>query len=91
MELNKETRSLIAAELIYLTAIEIRTFIGKDYPKPIGFDSHTVHAQYLRKAAEHRLNVIVDDLELASLQSHISHLIQELDGFVNGTPEILCD
>ena len=89
MELSEETRSLIAAELICLTAIEIRTFIGKDYPKRTGFADRLDRAQHLRDAAEQRLAIIVDDLGLVNLDLHISRLVQELDWFVEGTPEIL--
>lgn len=92
MDLNKETRSLIAAELSYLTVIEIQTFLGNDYPKPVVFfDSQMAKAQYLRQAAEHRLNVIVDDLELPHLRHDISRLIQELDLFVHDKSELFYD
>ena len=91
MALDKETRQWIASELVWLTAIEIRALIRNACPQGgkerSFFGTQQTQAQDLRQAAEHRMNVIIDDLKVRrGADADISRLVDELDQFIEGVP-----
>ena len=91
MALDKETRQWIASDLLWLTAIEIRALIRNACPqggKECGFwGTPQEQAQNLRREAERRMNVIVDDLKVNNVSCvDFTRLVDELDQFIEGVP-----
>ena len=91
MALDKETRQWIASDLLWLTGIEVRALIRNACPqggKKRGFwGTPQEQAQNLRREAERRMNVIVDDLKVNNVScTDFTRLVDELDQFIEGVP-----
>ena len=91
MALDKDIRQRIAADLAWLSAIEIWALIRNADPsgkKNRESWSGTPMEQALRQRelAEQRLNIIIDDLQVNNATGDFCRLIDLLDEFIEGKP-----